>query len=80
VRVDQVNGDAQLLELWLHGRSPHTQRAYRTDFDSFVAFVSKPLRTVTIGDVSARPPSRRGESCSTRSTSARPSRPVRVRR
>jgi hypothetical protein len=23
--------DAQLLELWLHGKSRHTQRAYRTE-------------------------------------------------
>ena len=51
--VAQVDGDAQLLELWLHGRSPHTQRAYRTDVDSFLAVVSKPLRTVTVGDVQA---------------------------
>jgi len=51
--VAQVDGDAHLLELWLHGRSSHTQRAYRTDADSFIAFVSKPLRTVTLGDVQA---------------------------
>jgi hypothetical protein len=51
--VAQVDGDAQLLELWLHGRSEHTQRAYRTDAGSFLAFVSKPLRTVTVGDVQA---------------------------
>jgi integrase/recombinase XerD len=37
----------------LHGRSPHTQRAYRTDVDHFLAFVRKPLRTVTVGDVQA---------------------------
>jgi integrase/recombinase XerD len=49
--VAQVDGDQQLLELWLHGRSPHTQRAYRTDAGSFLAFVRKPLRTVTVGDV-----------------------------
>jgi integrase/recombinase XerD len=42
-----------LRELWLHGRSPHTQRAYRTDVDHFLAFVRKPLRTVTVGDVQA---------------------------
>jgi hypothetical protein len=51
--VAQVDGDSQLLELWLHGRSPHTQRAYRTDAVSFLAFVSKALRTVTVGDVQA---------------------------
>ena len=53
VPVAQVAGDAQLLELWLHGRSEHTQRAYRTDVDNFLAFVRKPLRTVTVGDVQA---------------------------
>jgi integrase/recombinase XerD len=42
-----------LLELWLHGRSEHTQRAYSTDVDSFLGFVRKPLRTVTVGDVQA---------------------------
>jgi len=53
VPVDQVDGDAHLLELWLHGRSPHTQRAYSTDAADFLTFVSKPLRTVTVGDVQA---------------------------
>jgi len=51
--VAQVAGDAQLLELWLHGRSPHTQRAYRTDSADFLAFVAKPLRSVTVADVQA---------------------------
>ena len=79
--VAQVDGDAQLLELWLHGRSPHTQRAYRTDVESFLAFVSKPLRTVTVGDVQAwmdtlehlapvrgRAKSRRSNRCSASAT------------
>ena len=51
--VAQVAGDAQLLELWLHGRSSHTQRAYRTDSAEFLAFVAKPLRRVTVADVQA---------------------------
>jgi hypothetical protein len=51
--VAQVDGDAQLLGLWLHGRSAHTQRAYRSDVDSFLRFVRKSLRTVTVGDVQA---------------------------
>ena len=51
--VAQVAGDEQLLELWLHRRSEHTQRAYRTDAADFLAFVSKPLRMVTVGDVQA---------------------------
>jgi integrase/recombinase XerD len=41
--------DAQLVDLWLHGRSPHTRRAYRADVDRFRAFVVKPLPTVTLG-------------------------------
>jgi integrase/recombinase XerD len=53
VPVAQVAGDAELLELWLHGRSPHTQRAYSTDASDFLAFVGKPLPTVTVGDVQA---------------------------
>jgi integrase/recombinase XerD len=53
VPVAQVAGDAQLLELWLHGRSPHTQRAYSTDGSDFLAFVGKPLRSVTVGNVQA---------------------------
>jgi integrase/recombinase XerD len=51
VPVAQVAGDAQLLELWLAGRSSHTQRAYSTDASDLLAFVDKPLRTVTVGDV-----------------------------
>jgi hypothetical protein len=51
--VAQVDGDSQLLELWLHGRSQHTQRAYRTGVDHFLACVRKPLPTVTVGDVQA---------------------------
>ena len=36
--------DEQLLEIWLHGRSPHTQRAYRADIDRFRAGAGKGLR------------------------------------
>ncbi len=45
--------DAQLVDLWLHGRSDHTQRAYCSDADRFFAFVGRPLATVTLGDVQA---------------------------
>ena len=33
VTVQQTETDAHLVNLWLHGRSPHTQRAYRADVD-----------------------------------------------
>src|SRR5919201_5785969 len=45
--------DARLVELWLHGRSPHTQRAYRADAARFLGFVARPLQLVTLGDVQA---------------------------
>jgi integrase/recombinase XerD len=45
--------DDQLVELWLHGRSRHTQRAYRADGERFRAFVAKPLAMVTLGDLQA---------------------------
>ena len=49
----QANSDAQAIGLWLHGRSPHTQRAYRSDVGHFLVFVGKPLPQVTLGDVQA---------------------------
>ena len=45
--------DAQLVELWLHGKSRHTQRAYRTEADRFVHFVARPLRAITLLDLQA---------------------------
>jgi integrase/recombinase XerD len=47
----QASADQQLVELWLHGRPTHTQRAYRADIDRFLAFVATPLTAVTLGDV-----------------------------
>jgi len=53
LRVQQADTDQQLVNLWLHGRSPHTQRAYRADVARFLAFVATPLPTVTLGDLQA---------------------------
>ena len=49
--VRQAQSDAQLIELWLHGRSRHTQRAYRADVQQFLERVEKPLHAVTLGDI-----------------------------
>jgi integrase/recombinase XerD len=49
----QASSDAQVLALWLHGKSPHTARGYRADVAVFGAFVGKPLREITLGDVQA---------------------------
>ena len=39
----QADSDPHLIELWLHGRSRHTQRAYRKDSERFLATVEKSL-------------------------------------
>lgn len=47
----QADNDAQLVELWLHGRSRHTQRAYLSDAKRFFDSVQKPLQQITLGDL-----------------------------
>lgn len=47
----QADSDAHLVSLWLHGRSPHTQRAYLATVRRFAAHVGKPLAHVTLGDL-----------------------------
>jgi integrase/recombinase XerD len=45
--------DDQLIELWLHGRSEHTARAYRADVERLRAHIAKPLAAVTLADLQA---------------------------
>jgi integrase/recombinase XerD len=45
--------DAHLLELWLHGRSPNTRRAYRADAERFQLRAGKALAAVTLADLQA---------------------------
>lgn len=49
----QADNDATLLRLWLDGRPDTTIEAYSRDVASFAAYVVKPLREVTIGDLQA---------------------------
>jgi integrase/recombinase XerD len=49
--ISGANTDAQVVGMWLHGRSRHTQRAYASDVERFAAFVGRPLRQVTLQDV-----------------------------
>ncbi len=53
VLTRQADSDAQLIDLWLHGRSKHTCRAYGMDVKRFVAFADRPLCQVTLGDLQA---------------------------
>ena len=45
--------DAKLVEMWLHGRSEHTQRAYRKDAERLSAFCGKPIAAITLSDLQA---------------------------
>src|SRR3954447_10770199 len=47
------DNDARLTSLWLHGRSPATQRAYAADLAAFRALVPAPLRQVSLSDLQA---------------------------
>lgn len=47
----QADNDAQLIELWLHGRSHHTQRAYLSDAKRVFESIPKPLHQITLGDL-----------------------------
>ena len=49
--VNQANTDGQVLALWLHGRSRHTQRAYSAKAERFLAFTIKPLVRVSLSDL-----------------------------
>jgi integrase/recombinase XerD len=46
-----ADSDAQLVKLWLHGRSEHTQRAYSKDAERFRSWVGKLLDHVTLDDL-----------------------------
>jgi len=51
--AQQAHSDAQVIQIWLHGRSLHTQRAYAADIHRFCAHAGKPLATVTLADLQA---------------------------
>jgi integrase/recombinase XerD len=46
----QADTDAQLIELWLHGRSGNTQAAYQHDIARFFSFVGKSIPAITLRD------------------------------
>ena len=43
----------EVIDLWVHGKSPHTQRYYRREVQKFLLCVGKPLNSVTLADVQA---------------------------
>ncbi len=42
---------ARLVEMWLHGRSPHTKRAYLRYVERFFTWCGKPIHTVALADL-----------------------------
>jgi integrase/recombinase XerD len=56
--------DEQLIALWLHERSKHTVRAYRRDVERLRAFLGKPLRVLTLGDLQSFTDTLTGEGSS----------------
>ncbi len=49
--VQQADTDNQLIELWLHGRPKHTQRAYRREIGKFLDATNLPLRSIRLIDI-----------------------------
>jgi integrase/recombinase XerD len=49
----RASSDDRFFEIWLHGRSSHTQRAYRADIERFRSWAGKALGAVTLGDLQA---------------------------
>lgn len=47
----QADNDQELIKLWLHGKSKHTQRYYKKDSEHFFQFTNKSLREVILKDL-----------------------------
>lgn len=47
----QADNDQELMKLWLHGKSKHTQRYYRKDVGHFFQFTHKSLRQIILKDL-----------------------------
>ena len=47
----QADNDQQLIALWLHGKSIHTQRYYKSDIKRFVDFTKKSLKNTILADL-----------------------------
>jgi len=49
----QADSESQVLGMWLHGTSPHTEKAYRHDVEQFLRFAGVGLRQVTLSGLQA---------------------------
>lgn len=52
--IATANSVEQLIDLWLKGKSPNSQRAYRRDIQYFLSYLNdKPLDQLTLNDIYA---------------------------
>ncbi|MGH9760699.1 MAG: tyrosine-type recombinase/integrase, partial [Blastocatellia bacterium] len=51
--MSQAETDDEVIDLWTHGHSRHTQRAYRANAARFLGFTGKPLALVSLRDIQA---------------------------
>ena len=47
----QADNDMELIKLWTHGKSKHTQRYYRKDVERFFQFTNKSIRQIILKDL-----------------------------
>lgn len=47
----QANTDGQAINIWLHGKAKHSQRAYGLDIARLCSFVQKPIPVITLQDL-----------------------------
>ncbi len=50
-KLTQAEDDSQLIKLWLHGKSKHTQRYYKKDAERFLEFIQKSLNQIILKDL-----------------------------
>ena len=48
---NSITTTEELVELWLHGRSPNTRNSYQHHVEGFLAHAGKPLERVTLLDL-----------------------------
>ena len=47
----QADNDQELIKLWLHGKSKHTQRYYKKDIEHFFQYTNKFLKEIILKDL-----------------------------
>lgn len=51
VKLSPVDAQVKLIQMWLHGKAPKSIKAYELYITQFLAFLAKPLRSVSLEDL-----------------------------